>query len=55
MKGGEGKGEEDMEFEEMDRTIRKLKKGKMAEEDEIQNEVWLWERGRIEKGNKGNL
>lgn len=37
MKGGEGKGEEDMEFEE--RTIRKLKKGKVAEEDEIQNEV----------------
>lgn len=45
VEGEEGKGEEDMKFEEMDRAIRKLKKGKVAEEDEIQNEVWLWEGG----------
>lgn len=49
MKGGEGKGEEDMEFEKMDRAIWKLKKGKMAEEDEIQNEVWLWEGGGLRR------
>lgn len=38
-----------MEFKEMDRAIRKLKKGKVAEEDEIQNEVWLWEGGGLRR------
>lgn len=38
--GGE-EGEEEMKFEEVDKAIRKLKKGKAAREDGIQN-VWLW-------------
>jgi len=41
--GVEGEeGEEEIKFEEVDRAIRKLKKGKTAGEDGIQNEVWLW-------------
>lgn len=49
-KGGEGgrglgeerEGEEELGLEEVERAIKKLKKGKAVGEDGIQNEAWLW-------------
>jgi len=40
--GEEREGEEEMAIQEVERAIRKLKKGKAAREDGIQNEAGLW-------------
>lgn len=37
----EEKGAEEIEFEEIEMVMRRLKKGKTAGEDGIQNEVWI--------------
>lgn len=40
--GEEREGEEELGLVEVERAIRKLKKGKAAGEDGIQNKAWLW-------------